>query len=524
MPDFEAKPSRSSPAIRNLTAFHDTSAHRLSHGELTHDNPHGDSGSSVITASTTPILKPPSRVATLSKSAEHLPIHRLAHRRAKTEIITTPHSQSTQNNNTVLHRSGHLAQGGLEDINLEAGEDKSTSTKSERGKLISGLFQGESAPIRLGLLRSSYPEEVDTRKTDKPKDSAKMTDTAVTRPAGKLQKRMTISSPLKQATSPSRFSLFSTRVQDSKPDELPEPADDEFLNLDISTALFPAGSADLPTPEAIKNLQSNAEKVIGQLQAAYKLRTFALHTALAEKSSQGEELEETQSRLQNIKNQLNGMAEKVLEQDKTMKAMAEELKIERQKRQEEEDTRKRSIILVKEPDYPTNPGVENKAIKRHNKRSSGGTFNSDSGFESGDESTTESIFSRRYDSLGSPATISSMNRASGASSPDIGSPVPQQLPSVSEVELAPSPLLKPQAPPPVTKPTSTYDRVLKGISATSFTSPFSSMTSKCSNCHGAKASDAWSVVGVLRDENRGLKTRIGELETAVDECITLVGG
>jgi hypothetical protein len=30
-------------------------------------------------------------------------------------------------------------------------------------------------------------------------------------------------------------------------------------------------------------------------------------------------------------------------------------------------------------------------------------------------------------------------------------------------------------------------------------------------------------MGVLKDENRGLKTRLGELEVVIDDCLGLVG-
>ena len=32
-----------------------------------------------------------------------------------------------------------------------------------------------------------------------------------------------------------------------------------------------------------------------------------------------------------------------------------------------------------------------------------------------------------------------------------------------------------------------------------------------------------NIIGVLREENKGLKTRIGELESAIDDCLLLVG-
>ncbi|PGH13938.1 hypothetical protein AJ79_03353 [Helicocarpus griseus UAMH5409] len=525
MSNSESNSSRTSPTYRNLTCPQDRSPNRISHGKLPIESTHGDRGRSIVTRPTTPVLKPSNTATTHSRSVETSPVHSSSHRRVRTEAHFLPSNRPTRN--CVANQPADFSQDCLDEVSLEQSEDKSAASKSDLpGRLFSGLFQGESGSIIFGLVRPSSSEQDDENKTD-PKSTTQMADSFTSRPQGK---RMTMPSPLKHVSSPSRFSLFGPKSQDSKEHHLPEPADDEFLNLDVHTILFPAGAPSFVTPETMNTLQNNAERAIGQLQAAYKLRTFALHEALAEKSSQAEELEDTQIRLQSIKNQLNGMADKVQEQDRAIKAMAEELKLERQRRQQEEEaSRKRSVIMVHQPepepdhhDHHQNctcnrDGSElNKTIiKHHSKRSSGATFHSDSGFESGDESTTESIFSRKHDSLGSPTTIAT--RASGASSPDIGSPVP--LPSLSEVQLAPPPTSTPQAKPPPPKP-SAVDKVLRGISSAGFA--FS--VSRCNNCHGANASDAWGVVRMLKEENGGLKKRIGELEEVVDECITLVGG
>ncbi|OJD28116.1 hypothetical protein ACJ73_00486 [Blastomyces percursus] len=521
----ESKSSQASTIVRKFTYFHNRSA-----SQLPHDAP--------------PIIST-SRPSLNTTTYPEIKANTAVHRRAKTEIFSLPATRPHPNGNEYLNL--------LDEVNIELNtEQKGISPKSSTtGTLFTGLLQGESAPIRFGLVRS-YAEEATTNNTDRPITTMEMTESLPSRAQSKFTKRMSMPSPLKQVSSSGRFLFFGPRpqFQESTRSQLPEPADDEFLNLDVGSVLFPSGSMDLPAPEALKSLQYNAERVIGQLQAAYKLRTFALHEALAEKSSLGEELEETQSRLINIKNQLNGMAEKVDEQDKAMKAMAEELKLGRHKRREneEEEARKRSIFLVREPEPAhyqdhnhhhrcncatkdgSRDGLETKSIKRHSKRSSAGTFYSDSGFESGDESTTESIFSRKYENLGSPATL--VTRASGASSPDIGFSI-APLPYLSEDQLAP-PQPQPQQSTAPSKPTATtakpsaYDRVLRGISSTSLAASFMSSnpfsTSRCSNCHGATASDAWGVVSVLKEENRGLKNRIGELEDAVDECITLVGG
>ena len=46
----------------------------------------------------------------------------------------------------------------------------------------------------------------------------------------------------------------------------------------------------------------------------------------------------------------------------------------------------------------------------------------------------------------------------------------------------------------------------------------------CRNCEGQDASAAWNTVSLLRDENKGLKRRVGELESAVEEVLDAVNG
>lgn len=46
----------------------------------------------------------------------------------------------------------------------------------------------------------------------------------------------------------------------------------------------------------------------------------------------------------------------------------------------------------------------------------------------------------------------------------------------------------------------------------------------CANCQGMRASEAWGVVGILREENKGLKQRVGNLEGEVEACLDLVRG
>ncbi|RAL02101.1 uncharacterized protein BO80DRAFT_39512 [Aspergillus ibericus CBS 121593] len=396
----------------------------------------------------------------------------------------------------------------------------------EGAKRLSGWFQGKSEPVNLGVVYQSG--EQDSVATDDMERRASRdyygSSSAPTVLSNRAQKRMTAPSPLKQVTSSNPFSFFGLKRQGDSRLELPEPAQDEFLNLDINAALFPPGFSNLEGREAFDALRHNADTVLRRLQAAYKQRTFALHEALADKNEKQEELEVTRTRIGNLKVQLDGMAEKVIQQEKAIKAMAEELEHERQLRRREEEARLRSVMLVRpsDDDSASDLGAELQTPKRSLKRASNGTFTSDSGFDSGDESLAESVFSRR-EGLESPA--STVAPSPNISQITLSTPTPTTAvqPSQKETKPAPAPVSVPTlAPAPTPARQSTYDRVLKGLTPKSIANSWTN-SSKCNICHGVPASEAWSVMGILKEENKGLKERLGELENVIDDCLCLVG-
>ncbi|KAJ5495174.1 hypothetical protein N7539_000290 [Penicillium diatomitis] len=313
-----------------------------------------------------------------------------------------------------------------------------------------------------------------------------------------------------------RFSFFGLRRSAEPSVRFPEPAEDELLNLDIEAALaFPETNMD--QDEAMDNLRDRASTVLQRMQEAYKQRTFAMHQALADRDEKREELEETRARVDHLKMQLDGMAAKVMDQEKAMKAMADELEKEKHSRQQAE-ARSRSLTMRAVALEEDNPSLILQAPLRDSKRTSHGTFASDSGFESGDESVTDSIFSHK-DSLESPtSTIAT----------------PSQNPS-HHVMSAASPLAHSNPSTPTQKSLNTnggnatparssaYERVIKGIASTRFGGSLVGNVSQCNICHGVPSAEAWSVMGILKDENRGLKSRLGELELVIDDCLGLVG-
>ena len=412
----------------------------------------------------------------------------MSHRRARTEII--PSTPSDSSSRLIPHTS-------LEDVDL--GPEEHAPTKPS---LLSGLFQGDNVETEVGKSTNRWSTDSQAKRAQSPRGSIRS------------QSKITFPSSLRQVTS----ALFASKPQeDGQQPAVPEPADDEFLNLDINAALFPSGSAGLSPEDAFKNLQENAEHVIRQLQNAYKLRTFTLHETIAEKRAQQGELEESKTRVEDIKSQLDEMAARATEQDRMMKELAEQLRMERQKWREEKEARKQAEVpqIKDNVELPSIQASSDASSLQHGqKQPSATTVSSDSGFESGDDSIVESVISKRTDDAGSQTTVSSGDSIN--STPTALSP--QSQPWSATVQSQLSPTKSPRTP----SRTTAYDRVLKGISSSAIGSLMS--PSRCTNCRGAGSSDAWNTVAVMKEENKALKTRIGELESAVDECITLVGG
>lgn len=235
----------------------------------------------------------------------------------------------------------------------------------------------------------------------------------------------------------------------------------------------------------------------------------------AEKETQTEELEGTETRAKHLKIQLDNMAAKLAKQDELMMDLVDDLAREKQLRREENDARKRSIMLVKSSradafaqNSQRNSEVEERRARR------GTSLVSDSGFESEEESYVDSLCSKNREMTSPNASVSSF---STTNSPD------------GYIPVEPIPLPQPARLPPKSSPQmlSTFQNVIKGKSGGSRLSepamtPVENTLSTCPNCHGSKASQAWSMVHRVKEENRVLQARVAQIEGAVDACLELV--
>ena len=355
----------------------------------------------------------------------------------------------------------------------------------KRGRLAD-WFKGESEAINIGIIPSPTKEKVD------PLESMWSQSTNKSQP-----KVAPTSAPRPSAPSTSRFSFFA-----SKPCQPPQPpvnTDDEFAHLDIKAALQPGGQSDPFSPSSFKNLLQNAEGLLSRLQTAYKQRTLTLQEVKAEKDAQLEELEQAQIKARHLKIQLDNMTTKLAEQDKAMMDMVVELATEKEARRNEEDVRKRTIRLV---DATMEDLSCQGSFHPRQYRVSRASTVSDSGFESDEESFADSLFSKQQGT--SSPTISVTT--SSMSSPEVH----------QDSEFS-----------PFARTSSRGQLRLKATHAMTQTSaPRSTIIQKeqCENCEGVRASEAWNIVGILKEENMCLKERVGHLEGEVDGCLDLVRG
>ncbi|KAI4166972.1 MAG: hypothetical protein LQ348_007746 [Seirophora lacunosa] len=280
-------------------------------------------------------------------------------------------------------------------------------TPSHPASKISDWFSGSSDPISFALIPSPTKEKSDPAET--------IMSSTPDQPAA----RADISSAKTNSSKPpmiSRFSLFTSRPTPPPPPTARSDLRDEWHDLDIKSALYPA-PPDPFSPSAFKNLQQNAEGLLLKLQSAYKLRSQALHDVLAEKEAQAEELQGADMRAKHLKLQLDDMTTRLAEQDKAMMDLVDQLAQEKQFRREAEDARvakvtTRPAIITNSDDQeeiPTEdaPDGEKRTWKSRTSNASDLSIESEG-------SCAESLFSRH----GATSPAMSLSSVSTMNSPE----------------------------------------------------------------------------------------------------------
>ncbi|KAI9897179.1 hypothetical protein N3K66_008201 [Trichothecium roseum] len=296
-----------------------------------------------------------------------------------------------------------------------------------------------------------------------------------------------------------RFGFFSSLTGAKAP--LPATAcnGDELMNLDIEKALFPAGSeSNSFSPAAFKNLQMNAVGLIQKYQSAYQQKSTTLEELRAEKENEMELKEEALMRTQHLKIQLEEMARKAAEQEAIMHSLMEELAQEKKMLVDERQSRVVGPSSSGCSTMSEDLGAEYDQQKRMWRRSDG-TAKSIMSDTDGESIEEASVFSRSR----SPTIGTTMTDISPSETPSIHVKTPT-MPVARLSKAQPQPQLN------------TFQKLFKMSPAP--------QTSSCSNCEGQEASVAWDTVHLLKDENKGLKERVGELEDAMEGALDAVLG
>ncbi|GAB0135828.1 hypothetical protein EsDP_00004151 [Epichloe bromicola] len=315
--------------------------------------------------------------------------------------------------------------------------------------------------------------------------------------------------------SASRFSFFNvTALKGLTTTPVSVPKHDELINLDINATLFPTGApndGEPFSPAAFKNLRMNATGLLRKFQSAYQDKAIACQELRAERDAQQDEKVEMETRTAHLRVQLEDMAQKAAETEAMMRALMEELNQEKRLRVQERTARESVVMSSGISTISEDLGAEDDQRKKYRRRSVGTTKSDDAVFDTDDESIDEvSVFSRsRSPTLAAGSTEGASMHVHMHSAP---------LPHVPK-----SAMLEPPRPSRQSQPQqiSAFQKLIKGISGETANKE---TTHVCQNCQGQDASVAWDTASLLRDENRGLKQRVGDLECAVEEALDAVMG
>ncbi|KAF4123179.1 hypothetical protein GMORB2_6729 [Geosmithia morbida] len=364
------------------------------------------------------------------------------------------------------------------------------------------------------------------------------------------------------------------------------PQDDELLSMDIEAAIYRDGDAF--SPAAYKNLQQTASGLLGRFQAAYQQRTAECHELRAERGVHQDERDEADTRMQHLRMQLEDMARKAAEQEAMVLSLADELEREKRMRADERhkmlsisrlnaqaQAQAQAHAHVPPSESPTTAAMTTATTtttsssasvsvsedlgaeedqRRRQRRSAGsssgcssssstrnsgvpsGAERSDLVFDTDEESIVEgaSLFSRSR-SPTIATTLTDMGPPPPPHAPAHHStPTPAESPSLPQLKMRPAveavaapPRASPVRASPQPQQMGAFQKLFKGISGDPQQPQHQQQTqtvSSCRNCQGQEASVAWDTVNLLKDENKGLKIRVSDLEAAVEGALDAVIG
>ncbi|KAM0341157.1 hypothetical protein ACHAPU_010172 [Fusarium lateritium] len=310
------------------------------------------------------------------------------------------------------------------------------------------------------------------------------------------RRRSTSSASKASTPTSSRFNFFGSLTSSAAATPT-EEQNEALMNLDIEKGLFPNGvpvDGTAFSPSAFKNLQMNATGLLSKFQAAYEQRTAEFRDLQAERDIESFSKSEAEIRVEQLEKQLEEQATLMAERD----AMIEYLL-------------GRSTLEKDGVDDATNVGKEN--------------ANSAASIVSEDLGVDEDRLRRWRKSTSTSSDDESVDEASVFSrsrSPTIGTSISEISPAIAPVvQFKPATLEPPRAARNSNSQMNPLQKLMRGISSEK-AQP--TATATCLNCQGQTASMAWDTVNLLKGENKGLKDRVEELETAVEGALDAVNG
>ncbi|SMR57315.1 unnamed protein product [Zymoseptoria tritici ST99CH_1A5] len=335
-------------------------------------------------------------------------------------------------------------------------------------KFLGGLFDGDSAPVRLGVPSPSKEDDevefiMDHRTTFTP------------RPNTRHQRSISAISAKSSSSPKSWFSRKETPPAAASSPQAPKR--DEFATMNISSALFPSGPADPLDPQSFNDLLLTATALLTSFQEAYRGKCEALAALQPELEVQKEEVEEANTRSEHLKLQLEGIGRVCEEQKK----VNEELVGVLAKTREEVAQGRETIRLVRR-------STAGSSI-RGKRRSEGGSSVADSGYSGGDAGEEEEE-EDDDDDYASSIAGSSSNGSEGLRTPE-----DMRVPML---------MVSPE-----------YDGREWGSGGGKV-----EMMRKEVEASGG----VWGTVQTLRHENVGLKLRVESLQQELQGCIEFVEG
>ncbi|KAL9941264.1 hypothetical protein ACHAO5_009173, partial [Verticillium nonalfalfae] len=362
-----------------------------------------------------------------------------------------------------------------------------TNERTPRPRSIDMPFTGDTRAGRSpesgarSLLSSWLPGPASPSEMDNPSST----------PSKSLRNNMT---PLNTnaSTNTSRFafisSSFSALTKSATSPTRKAKHDDELLNMNIHDALFPpsaspAGSRDAFSPASFKNLEMTAVALLTKFQHAYESQSAALREMEVERDTQAEEVEEADTRTKHLKLQLENMALQAAEREKEMQALMAAL--EREKAANRSGLASDSATITSE-----DLGAEDDQKRRLWRKSM-------------TEDTDE-------ESVGDAPSVFSRSRSPTLAAHPLG--LDAQQPSNKNASSRNSMQSQPQI--------SAFQKLMRGFGDAAV----GQAGAACQRCQGQDERAAWDTASLLRDENRGLKIRVAELETCVDAALDAVHG